>query len=108
MNPLFLICIFVRLSIAYLALLLGKNDPIYLKPLGLMTTFVSFMFFITEFSGLKQYGMFGQKVWWFRYIHFIFYGVFSYFALIGNPNAYIVLVLDVVYGLFHFVYNYTK
>lgn len=108
MNPLFLICIFVRLSIAYLALLLGKDDPIYLKPLGLLTAFASFAFFISEFSGLMEYGFLGQKIWWFRYVHSLFYAIFSYLALKGNPNAYVALVLDVVYGLFHYIHNYTK
>lgn len=108
MNPFFIICIFVRLSIVYLTLYLTKKNPDFLIPLGLMYSLMSFAFFITEFSGLRKYGMFGQKVWWNRYIHSLLYAIFAYLAFQRNEKAYYILVIDILFGIFHYLHNYTK
>lgn len=108
MNPLFIICIFVRVSIVYLTMYLTKNNIDFLIPLGLVYSLLSFIFFITEFSGLIEYGIFGQKVWWNRYIHSLFYLIFAYLAFQLNEKAYIILVIDILFGILHYIHNYTK
>jgi len=108
MNPLFIFCIFVRLSFVYITMYVGKNNPDFLLPIALMFSVASFSFFITEFSGLRKYGIFGQKVWWNRYIHSILFALFSYFAFKRNEYAYIILLIDLLFGILHYIYNYTK
>ena len=107
MNPLFIICIFIRLSIVYLTMYVTKNNNDFLMLLGLAYSLLSFVFFITEFSGLIEYGIFGQKVWWNRYIHSLIYVIFAYLAFKRNEKAYIILVIDILFGIFHYIYNYT-
>lgn len=108
MNPLFIICIFVRLSLVYITMFLTKKNIDFLVPLGIMYSLMSFAFFIVEFLELKKSGMFGQKVWWNRYIHSFFYAVFAFLAFQHNEKAYYILLFDLIFGILHYVYNYTK
>jgi hypothetical protein len=108
MNPLFIICIFIRLSIVYLTFYLGNKYPYLMKPIGLMFALTSFGFFIIEFFKLKPYGASGNKVWWNRYIHSIFFALFAHLTFQQNKKAYIVLFLDVIFGIFHYLHHYTK
>lgn len=108
MNPLFIICIFVRLSIVYLTFHLSNRYPNLVKPLASVFVLLSLGFFIVEFFKLKPYGAFGNNVWWNRYIHSLFYAVFAYLSFQQNKKAYVVLLLDVIFGTFHYIYNYTK
>jgi hypothetical protein len=70
-------------------------------------------FFYLYFSGTRKTGaeVFGDKIWWnnLRPIHGLLYLLFAYNAIIGNKNAWIYLLVDVLFGLtsffiFHF-YN---
>ena len=108
MNPLFIVCIFIRLSIVYLIFYLSNMYPNLVKLIGLMFALMSFGFFIIEFFKLKPYGAFGNKVWWNRYIHSLFYAIFAYLTFQRNKKAYIVLLIDVIFGIFHYIHNYTK
>jgi dipeptide/tripeptide permease len=108
MNPLFIICIFVRLSLVYLTYIMGNRYPDLVKPIGLMFAMLSIGFFIIEFFKLKQYGAFGNKVWWNRYVHSLFFAMFAYLTFQQNKKAYIVLLLDVIFGILHYIHNYTK
>ena len=108
MNLLFIICIFVRLSIVYLTFFLSNRYPDLTKPIGLMFALMSFVFFVIEFFKLKPYGAFGNKVWWNRYIHSLFFALFAFLTFQENKKAYIVLLLDVLFGFFHYIHKYTK
>mgnify|MGYP000001369589 CR=1 FL=1 len=108
MNPLFIICIFIRLSIVYLTFILGIKYPDLLQPIGLMFALISLAFFVIEILKMKPYGAFGNKVWWNRYIHSLFFALFAYLAFQQNKKAYIVLLVDVLFGIFHYIHNYTK
>ena len=108
MNPLFIICVFLRLFIVYLTFYLSNKYPYFVKPIGLIFALMSLGFFVIEFFKLKPYGAFGSKVWWNRYIHSLFYALFAYLAFKENKKAYIVLLVDVIFGIFHYIHHYTK
>lgn len=108
MNILFLVCIFLRLCLVYIALILSKTNMTYLRIYGILAYVISVGFFVTEFLGLRKKGMNNQKVWWFRYIHSIFYGLFGYLAIQKNKNAYLVLLADVIFGISSYIYHYSS
>ena len=49
--------------------------------------------------------VFGDKIWWnnLRPIHALLYLLFSYNAIQGNKNAWIYLLIDVLFGLISFL-----
>lgn len=77
--------------------------------MGLLALLPAFGFFYLYFSGTRQTGaeVFGAKIWWnnLRPIHGTLYALFAYNAIIGNPNAYLYLLVDVILGLLAFTAN---
>jgi hypothetical protein len=59
------------------------------------------------FTGTRQTGaeVFGDKIWWndLRPLHSLLYFAFSYNAIIGNMNAWVYLLVDVIIGLISFL-----
>jgi len=47
----------------------------------------------------------GDKIWWkhLRPFHALLWGLFSYLAITGNRNAWIVLFIDILFGLSAFL-----
>ena len=93
-------CIGVRLLLVYIA----KNIDIkLLKYMGYITLIPAFGFIYIYLTGSRKTGpeVFGSKIWWnnLRPIHAILYLLFSYNAIIGNRNAWIYLLIDVLLGL---------
>ena len=106
---LFLIgCIGVRTALVVIA----KNvNTQILKYMGYLLLLPAIGFFYIYFTGIRKTGpeVFGDKIWWnsLRPIHGILYLLFSYNALTGNHNAYIFLLVDVLFGLTSFlVYHF--
>ena len=108
---LFLIgCIGTRSLLVYFAKQSNKTILMYMGYLALLP---AFGFFYLYFSGSRKTGpeVFGDKIWWndLRPIHGLLYTLFGYNAIIGNRDAWIYLLVDVLFGLtsfliFHF-YN---
>lgn len=102
---LFLIgCITTRLLLVYIS----KNSNIEnLKYIGYLTLIPAFGFIYIYLNDLRRIGneTFGDKIWWnnLRPLHSILYFMFSYMAINQNPNAWIILFLDVCIGLFSFL-----
>lgn len=102
---LFLIgCITTRLLLVYIS----KNSSIEnLKYIGYLTLIPAFGFIYIYLNDLRRIGneTFGDKIWWnnLRPLHSILYFMFSYMAINQNPNAWIILFLDVCIGLFSFL-----
>ncbi len=96
-------CIGVRLFVVYLA----KTQLKYLRYLGYLALFPAIGFFVIYFFGLRKTGaeVFGGRIWWnsLRPFHGILWGIFGIMAIKGNKNAWIVLLLDVIIGLFAFL-----
>lgn len=103
---LFLIgCIGTRLGLVYTA----KNiDIIMLKYMGFLLLMPAIGFLYIYLFGLRKTGpeVFGNKIWWnnLRPVHALLYLLFSYNAINGNRNAWLYLFIDVMIGLFSFLY----
>ena len=102
---LFLIgCIGTRTLFVYLA---KTTNKLFLKMMGYIALLPAIGFFYIYFTGFRQMGaeVFGDKIWWnkLRPIHGTLYTLFAYNAIIGNPNAYIYLLVDVLFGLTSFL-----
>ena len=108
---LFLIgCIGVRSLFVVIAKYINTNYLLYLGYLALLPAIGFIYIYLT---GTRQSGpeTFGDKIWWnnLRPIHAILYLLFSYNAIIGNKQAWIYLLADVVFGLINFlIYHYVK
>ena len=108
---LFLIgCIGVRSLFVVIAKTINTN---YLKYLGYLALLPAIGFIYIYLTGTRESGpeTFGDKIWWnnLRPIHAILYLLFAYNAIIGNKNAWIYLLADVLIGLISFlIYHYTK
>lgn len=97
-------CIGVRSLFVYIA----KNvNTQFLMYMGYLALIPAFGFIYLYISGSRQTGVevFGEKIWWnnLRPIHGILYFLFAYNAIIGNKNAWIYLLIDVILGLISFL-----
>jgi hypothetical protein len=108
---LFLIgCIGVRSLFVVIAKYINTN---YLPYLGYLALLPAIGFIYIYLTDSRQSGpeTFGDKIWWnnLRPIHAILYLLFAYNAIIGNKQAWIYLLSDVLFGLINFlIYHYVK
>lgn len=106
---LFLIgCIGTRLFLVYIAKNISVN---LLKYMGYLLLLPAIGFIYIYLTGIRQTGaeVFGDKIWWnnLRPIHGLLYFLFCYNAINGNKNAWIYLLIDVLFGLTSFlVYHF--
>ena len=79
----------------------------FLKLIGIIVFFPILGFFYFIFIGKRDMGMevLGNKIWWknLRPIHMLLWGFFAYLAINGNPNAWIILFIDTIFGLLAFL-----
>lgn len=92
-----------------LFVLISKNASPFLLPyLGFLALIPAMGFFLIYFTGSRTTGaeVFGDRIWWnnLRPIHGIMYTLFAYNAMIGNTNAWIYLLVDLVIGLSSFIW----
>ena len=103
---LFLIgCIGVRSSFV----ILSKNASTeYLKYMGYLSLLPAVGFIYIFLTGSRKTGgeTFGEKIWWnnLRPLHSLLYFLFAYNAIIGNKNAWVYLLIDVLIGLISFLF----
>ena len=105
---LFLIgCIGVR---SLLVVLAKKINIKYLKYLGYLALAPAVGFMYIYLTGSRKTGgeTFGEKIWWndLRPVHSILYFLFAYNAIIGNRQAWIYLLADVLFGLISFLMHH--
>lgn len=97
-------CIFVRTLFVIVAKYINIK---YLPYLGYLAIIPAIGFFYIFFTDSRKTGVevFGDKIWWnnLRPIHGILYTLFAYNAINHNPNSYIYLLIDVVFGLISFL-----
>lgn len=98
-----LLCIPIRILFVYIAKSVKKNKLPYLGYAALIpaTGFAYIYMFNKRKTGFEA----GGKIWWnqLRPLHSLLYFCFAYLAITKNENAYIPLLLDVVFGLFSFI-----
>jgi hypothetical protein len=97
-------CIGTRTLLVYIAKTTNKTLLMFLGYLALLP---AIGFFYLFFSGTRKTGaeVFGDKIWWnnLRPIHGLLYTLFAYNAITGNQNAWLYLLVDVVFGFTSFV-----
>jgi len=75
--------------------------------LGLVALIPVFGWFYIIFIGKRDTGLevLGDKIWWknLRPIHMLLWGFFSYLAITGNRKAWLVLLVDTLFGLSAFL-----
>lgn len=100
-------CIVVRILLAYTAKII---DMSYLPYMGYTAILPAIGFMYIYLTNSRQTGpeVFGDKIWWnsLRPVHSVLYGLFAYYAINQNPNAWIILAIDVVMGLLSFLNNH--
>ena len=90
-----------------------KLKPIYLPIAGYIGLILGISFLTIYYYNLRKTGIevFGNKIWWndIRPIHGVLYLIFAYLAINKNKNAWIVLLIDVIFGLIMFInHHYTN
>ena len=105
---LFLIgCIGTRLFLVYLAKTISLQ---YLPVLGYIALLPAIGFMYYFITGTRTTGpeVFGDKIWWndLRPVHAALYGLFAYYAIQKNRDAWLILLVDVIIGLGAFVHHH--
>jgi hypothetical protein len=97
-------CILVR----SLFVIIAKKYTVHLPIMGLIALLPAIGFFYIYFADIRKTGdeVFGDKIWWnsLRPVHGALYAIFAYMALQKDPNAWTILLLDVIIGLSGFLY----
>jgi hypothetical protein len=93
--------------------LLAKNISVnYLPYLGYLALLPAIGFMYIYLTGSRRTGaeVFGEKIWWndLRPLHSLLYFLFAYNAIIGNKQAWIYLLVDVLVGLISFIVFHYK
>ena len=82
----------------------------YLKYMGYLALLPAIGFIYIYLTGSRKTGAetFGEKIWWnnLRPIHSILYFLFAYNAINGNKQAWIYLLVDVLFGLISFLVHH--
>lgn len=111
LQKLFMLFLVGCIGIRVLFVIVAKNINIkYLKYLGYLALLPAIGFMYLHVTGIRNSGLgaFGEKIWWtnLRPIHAILYLLFAYNAIIGNRNAWIILLVDVSLGLISFLIHH--
>ena len=81
-----------------------------LTSLGVLALFPVFGWFYIIFIGERDTGLevFGDKIWWksIRPIHMLLWLFFAYLAILQHPHAWIVLLVDTIFGLLSFLFHH--
>lgn len=100
-------CIGTRSLLVYIAKHLRTD---WLRYMGYITLLPAVGFFYIYLTGARQTGpeVFGDRIWWndLRPIHGTLYALFSYNAITGNRNAWVYLLIDVLFGLTSFLVHH--
>ena len=97
-------CILPRLILTFIVKNLKQK---YLQIAGYIGLILGISFLTIYFLNLRKTGIevFGDKIWWndIRPIHGILYLIFAYLAINKNKNAWIILLIDVIFGFVMFI-----
>ncbi len=95
-----------RLGLVYLA----YRRPDLLPMLGALALLPACGFSYIYLTGSRTTGaeVFGERIWWnnIRPVHAGFYFTFALLALHRDPRAWVVLLLDAMFGLAAFVHHH--
>ena len=102
-------CIVVRSLFVVIVKYINKK---YLPYLGLIALLPAIGFIIIYLGNYRKTGgeVFGEKIWWnnLRPVHACLYILFSLLAFKKNDYAWVPLLIDVLIGLFSFLFYHYK
>lgn len=82
----------------------------FLSLIGILALIPVIGWFYIIFIGKRDTGIevLGDKIWWqnLRPVHMLLWGFFSYLAINRNPMAWLVLLIDTLFGLSAFLIHY--
>lgn len=82
----------------------------WLQILGIIALIPVLGWLYIIFIGKRDTGaeVFGGKIWWnnLRPIHMTLWGLFAYQAINRNPKAWIILLIDTLFGLTAFLHHH--
>ena len=82
----------------------------FLTLIGILALIPVAGWFYIIFIGKRDTGLevLGDKIWWknLRPIHMLLWGFFAYLAITGNRKAWIVLLIDTLFGLSSFLIHH--
>ena len=97
-------CIGTRLLLTVVSAFASER---LLKLLGIIAFIFVIGWLYIIFIGKRDTGpeVLGGKIWWknLRPFHALLWALFSYLAITGNRNAWIVLFIDTIFGLLFFL-----
>jgi len=100
-------CIGSRSLLVYIA---KTTDINYLPYLGYLALLPAAGFLYIFVSDVRKTGLevFGEKIWWnnLRPIHALLYTLFAYNAIHKNKSAWMILLVDVSFGLVNFLWHH--
>ena len=101
-------CMGTRFLFVYIAKIADKEYLPYLGYLAMLPA-VGFLYIFITKSRYTGAEVFGEKIWWndLRPIHALFYGLFAYNAINKNVNAWVYLLVDVLFGLTSFLVHHS-
>ena len=102
------LCLTSRIILVLLAKYISKNLLFYM---GLVLLIPAISFFYLYFNNLRlQAFESGGRTWWhnIRIIHGFLYLLFSILAIQKNKNAWIALLIDVIFGFIMFLNHHLR
>ena len=96
-------CLPIRIILALIPLFIKKK---WLYYYSFILFIITFSFLFLYFTNKRQNAFeAGGHTWWAKYriIHGLLYLIAAYYAYYQNRNAYIPLIIDVVFGLILFI-----
>ena len=99
------ICMVIRFIIIMSAVYAEKYKGKFKYILVLVTLFIGLGFLYSTFYG-KDVGAFGSPVYWNRKVHSFFYITFAIALMFDIKYAFLILVLDQIFGLYTFYNHY--
>ena len=99
-------CMLIRFLLVILSKNVNEDKLQYLGYLALIPV-IGWLYII--FIGNRDTGgeVFGEKIWWkdLRIVHTSLWSIFAYMAINKNNNAWLILLIDTIFGLVAFL-NY--
>lgn len=107
----FYLFIFGCIGTRLLVTLASAMSPKWLlRIFGVIALFPVIGWFYLIFIGVRDTGLevFGDIIWWkkLRPVHMLLWALFAYLAIIGNPYAWVVLLVDTLFGASAFFINH--